>query len=281
MVISKFAFLVVTLFWVGGQCWSVCPVNTCSYRISSISVYNEVAMTSGEGSLGGKNLGKSFVSGPLRDAAMALHTRDQAPREGKAPAQRPVSNWKPGRGEYLLFLRDSFEVYEAFEDIINDTKDFEALRDTGLERTSALKKDFQWFKSQYNIQTPQCGQPGEAYATFLRNLAKEGEAEAGGESSASNWKPKFICHYYNHYFAHTAGGRMIGKKMGDMLLDSHTLEFYKWESCDVRKAMEAVKGTIDEMAEGWGEEEREECLRETKNTFKYAGGLLSYMRGPV
>lgn len=23
----------------------------------------------------------------------------------------------------------------------------------------------------------------------------------------------FICHYYNYYFAHTAGGRMIGKKV--------------------------------------------------------------------
>lgn len=39
--------------------------------------------------------------------------------------------------------------------------------------------------------------------------------------------PAFVCHYYNHYFAHTAGGRMIGKKMAAMLLDGHELHFYQ------------------------------------------------------
>lgn len=28
--------------------------------------------------------------------------------------------------------------------------------------------------------------------------------------------PGFMCHYYNHYFAHTAGGRMIGRKVSEM-----------------------------------------------------------------
>jgi hypothetical protein len=30
---------------------------------------------------------------------------------------------------------------------------------------------------------------------------------------ATNDPPAFICHYYNTYFAHTAGGRMIGNKV--------------------------------------------------------------------
>lgn len=42
--------------------------------------------------------------------------------------------------------------------------------------------------------------PGLAYAQLLRGLA------------ASD-PPAFICHYYNYYFAHTAGGRMIGSKV--------------------------------------------------------------------
>ena len=46
--------------------------------------------------------------------------------------------------------------------------------------------------------------------------------------------PKFMCHYYNHYFAHTAGGRMIGRRMADNLLDSTTLKFYQWEGGDVK-----------------------------------------------
>ncbi len=39
--------------------------------------------------------------------------------------------------------------------------------------------------------------------------------------------PVFMCHFYNIYFAHTAGGRMIGTKIASMLLDSWELNFYK------------------------------------------------------
>lgn len=40
-------------------------------------------------------------------AAMKLHTRDQAPKEGQQPAEKPVAKWEPGRAEYLQFLVDS------------------------------------------------------------------------------------------------------------------------------------------------------------------------------
>ena len=39
--------------------------------------------------------------------------------------------------------------------------------------------------------------------------------------------PAFLCHYYNVYFAHTAGGRMIGAKVASMILDGQELAFYK------------------------------------------------------
>ena len=39
--------------------------------------------------------------------------------------------------------------------------------------------------------------------------------------------PAFLCHFYNIYFAHTAGGRMIGAKVASMILDSRELNFYK------------------------------------------------------
>lgn len=39
-----------------------------------------------------------------------------------------------------------------------------------------------------------------AYSRLLKELA-------------ANDPPAFICHYYNFYFAHTAGGRMIGNKV--------------------------------------------------------------------
>ena len=47
--------------------------------------------------------------------------------------------------------------------------------------------------------------------------------------------PVFLCHFYNIYFAHTAGGRLIGAKVAQMILDSKDLAFYKvspGSSCD-------------------------------------------------
>ena len=38
---------------------------------------------------------------------MKLHTRDQSPKEGQQPAEKPVAKWEPGRAEYLQFLVDS------------------------------------------------------------------------------------------------------------------------------------------------------------------------------
>lgn len=57
---------------------------------------------------------------------------------------------------------------------------------------------------------------------------------------AVNDPPTFICHFYNFYFAHTAGGRMIGKKMSDTLLDGAKLKFYEWEG-DVQEHLDNVR----------------------------------------
>jgi len=69
--------------------------------------------------------------------------------------------------------------------------------------------------------------PGMTYARMVADLA-------------ATDPPTFICHYYNFYFAHTAGGRMIGKKMSEMLLDSVTLRFYQWEG-DVQVHLDKVR----------------------------------------
>lgn len=73
---------------------------------------------------------------------------------------------------------------------------------TGLERTAALEGDVQWLQQQYNLAPPEikADGPGMQYAEHLRQLA-------------ANDPQYFICHYYNFYFAHTAGGRMIGSKV--------------------------------------------------------------------
>ena len=206
----------------------------------------------------------SFVQTEMRGAAMALHTRDQAPKEGKQPAQKPVSSWQPGRAEYLQFLVDSREVYSTLEHIVETNQIFSSFANSGLERSDALTKDIAWFVEQ-GVPEPPVAEYGLSYSAFLKAMVEEGRNE------------EFVCHFYNFYFAHTAGGRMIGKRcvlsaiplyrvacivvctspaqcvhivmgvltllapgdrsMSQMLLDGRTLEFYQWHSGNVDKEL--------------------------------------------
>lgn len=72
-------------------------------------------------------------------------------------------------------------------------------RNTGLERSEKLAKDLEWFKEQGHT-IPEPSSPGVKYAQCLKELSEK-DPQA------------FLCHFYNVYFAHTAGGRMIGKKV--------------------------------------------------------------------
>lgn len=82
---------------------------------------------------------------------------------------------------------------------------------TGLERSESLAKDLEWFKEQGHI-IPAPSSPGLSYAQYLEELS-ENDPQA------------FICHFYNIYFAHTAGGRMIGKKVLFFFL-FHTIDSF-------------------------------------------------------
>ncbi len=123
--------------------------------------------------------------------------------------------------------------------------------------------------TQYDstLVVPECGKGGKEYAALLTQLA-------------TTSVPRFMCHFYNHYFAHTAGGRMIGKKMAEKLLENNVLKFYEWEG-DVKALLDAVRQTMDDMADGWTAEERQACLEETAATFRSGGSLMVYMRPPA
>jgi hypothetical protein len=90
--------------------------------------------------------------------------------------------------------------------------------------------------------------------------------------------PGFLCHWYNVYFAHTAGGRMIGTKVASMILDGASLAFYEWEG-DLATHMAAVRDAINDVAEGWSRAEKDRCLEETGLSFKYSGELLRLIMG--
>jgi hypothetical protein len=49
----------------------------------------------------------------------------------------------------------------------------------------------------------------------------------------------FLCHFYNIYFAHSAGGRMIGKKVSEMCLDGAQLQFYQYDG-ELKELLEKV-----------------------------------------
>lgn len=145
---------------------------------------------------------------------MKLHTRKQAPKEGQKEEQQPSQRepYTPTRADYLAFLVDSQHVYQTMEDIVNEKEELASFRNTGLERVERLERDIEFLVQEYELRRPAVGQAGQDYATLLQEI---------------NSIPEFVCHFYNHYFAHTAGGRMIGKQMSAMLLEKKTLEFYK------------------------------------------------------
>jgi len=236
----------------------------------------------------------SFINGPLRRAAMKLHTRDQA-KEGEQPAQTPFTKWAPGLADFMQFLVDSKHVFETLERCVNETAELKALRGSGLERTAALDRDVRYLlELDPSLSVPPVGQPGRAYAELLLSKLDEGI-------------PVFMNHYYNTYFAHSAGGRMIGRRMCDTLLGGHLLHFYRWEQPDTHTATEnhhhheqghhasgsgsgdrsviegllaGVREKIDRMALSWTEEEKQKCIDETPNAFRYGGGLLSHLAKP-
>ncbi|XP_022731610.1 heme oxygenase 1, chloroplastic isoform X2 [Durio zibethinus] len=146
---------------------------------------------------------KGFVE-EMRFVAMKLHTREQAKegeKEVKEPEERAVGKWEPRVDGYLKFLVDSKLVYDTLEGIIDKAAfpSYAEFRNTGLERSEKLAKDLQWFKEQ-GYAIPEPSSPGVTYAVYLKELSEK-DPQA------------FICHFYNIYFAHSAGGRMIGKKL--------------------------------------------------------------------
>eukprot|EP00238_Polyblepharides_amylifera_P008170 CAMPEP_0196584734 /NCGR_PEP_ID=MMETSP1081-20130531/48288_1 /TAXON_ID=36882 /ORGANISM="Pyramimonas amylifera, Strain CCMP720" /LENGTH=205 /DNA_ID=CAMNT_0041906053 /DNA_START=378 /DNA_END=995 /DNA_ORIENTATION=- len=204
---------------------------------------------------------------------MRLHTKDQAPKEGKSepkPEEKPMAQWQPTREGYLQFLSESKAVYQAMEDIMmrasNDS--YKAFQGTGLERSAALEKDIAWFKETYDLEPAELAEDGcgRQYAKLLVRLAEDDP-------------PAFICHFYNVYFAHSAGGRMIGKKMSESLISGAELEFYQYGGAELKELLDGVRDALNLTAESWTREQKDHCLEETEMSFKYSGQILRTIFG--
>ncbi|CAA6666410.1 unnamed protein product [Spirodela intermedia] len=203
---------------------------------------------------------KGFVE-EMRFVAMRLHTRDQAKEGEKESDAQPIGKWQPSIDGYLRFLVDSKLVYDTLNSILEKAvyPSYAEFRNTGLERSESLAKDLEWFKSQGHV-IPEPSSPGTSYAKYLEEL--------------SDTDPQaFICHFYNIYFAHSAGGRMIGKKVAEKILDGRELEFYKWDG-DLSQLLQNVREKLNAVATGWSREEKDHCLDETEKSFKCSGEIL-------
>ncbi|KMZ69279.1 Heme oxygenase (biliverdin-producing) [Zostera marina] len=205
---------------------------------------------------------KMFVD-EMRSVAMKLHTKDQAKEGGRksSSSNKPIGKLQPSVEGYLKFLVDSKIVYDTLESIVQNSANpsYAKFKNTGLERSEKLVKDLEWFK-KLGHTIPEPSSPGTNYARYLEQLSETDP-------------PGFICHFYNVYFAHSAGGRMIGKKVAGMILDDKELEFYKWDG-DLKELLQHVRDDINEIANSWSREEKDHCLEQTAMSFECSGEIL-------
>lgn len=252
---------IATSLWLGTNClvasFTPTVVKYDSQFPSSLVMSASVDTTAERG---------SFIETELRAAAMKLHTRSQAPKEGEAPERVQREPYVPTRDDYMAFLVDSQHVYQAIEDVVADTEQLAVFRNSPLDRVKALEKDIDLMEKEYCLKKPDVGNAGQDYAEHIRKLGKDGSVN------------EFLCHYYNFYFAHTAGGRMIGKQMSTLLLDKKTLEFYKWDG-NINEIKDRVKNDIEELVADWSPEERKRCTDETAAAFRGGGSLNMYLAG--
>lgn len=214
----------------------------------------------------------SFIATELRGAAMKLHTKMQAPKEGQAKeAPKPREPYTPTHLDYLKFLVDSQYVYQTFENVLQNDDlqpELTPFLNTGLERAHRLEEDIAFISSEYDVERPEVGDKGKTYGDLMASIAAKGK----------DGIPEFMCHYYNYYFAHTAGGRMIGKQMAALLLEKKTLEFYKWDG-NVNEIKDTVKSSIEEIAATWSREQKDQCVDATAAAFMGGGGINAYLSG--
>ncbi|XP_066378561.1 heme oxygenase 1, chloroplastic-like [Miscanthus floridulus] len=215
----------------------------------------------------GDEVGTPFME-EMRAAAMRLHSRDQAARDGKkeaqAPMEPPIAKWQPTVEGYLRFLVDSKLVFETLEAIVDRAAIpwYAEFRDTGLERSEPLGKDLEWFRQQGHA-IPEPSAPGITYASFLEELSEK-DPQA------------FVCHFYNVYFAHTAGGRIIGEKVAEKTNLQKELEFYEWEG-DLSQMQQNVRARLNRVASGWPRAEKNRCLGEMEKAFTYSVDIRRHM----
>ncbi|KAH9624624.1 hypothetical protein KSS87_000779, partial [Heliosperma pusillum] len=155
------------------------------------------------------------------------------------------SSWQPSLDGFLKYLVDSKLVFDVIEDAY--------FRKTGLERSESLARDLKWFRQQ-NMLIPEPSSPGISYAAYLKELSQKSA-------------PLFLCHFYNSYFSHIAGGQVIAKQVAEKLLGEKELDFYKWDN-DAQELLKDVREKLNRLGEHWSRDDKNKCLKEATKSFR-------------
>ncbi|KAF3948169.1 hypothetical protein CMV_025799, partial [Castanea mollissima] len=149
-----------------------------------------------------------FVAMRLRNVKGKKYTKDSLGEDEEEDDNLASDNdgddggvtWQPSMEGFLNYLVDSKLVFNTVERIVDESSHvaYAYFRKTGLERSEALEKDLEWLRQQ-GFVIPEPSGPGISYAKYLGELS---------EKSA----PLFMCHFYNIYFSHIAGGQVIARQ---------------------------------------------------------------------
>ncbi|KAK4490359.1 hypothetical protein RD792_001035, partial [Penstemon davidsonii] len=144
--------------------------------------------------------------------------------------------WQPSVEGFLKYMVDSELVFSTVERIVDESSDvsYVYFRKTGLERSECFSRDLEWFREQGHV-IPEPSSPGVTYAQYLKELAEKSP-------------PLFLCHFYNIYFSHIAGGQVIAKQVSKKLLEGRELEFYRWEG-DAEDLLRGVRQNLNALGE--------------------------------
>ncbi|KAL0392036.1 UNVERIFIED_CONTAM: putative inactive heme oxygenase 2, chloroplastic [Sesamum radiatum] len=152
-------------------------------------------------------------------------------------------------------------VFSTVERIVDESSDvsYVYFRKTGLERSDCISRDLKWLSEQGNV-IPEPSNPGITYVQYLEELAEK-------------TPPLFLCHFYNIYFSHIAGGQVIAKQVSRKLLEGRELEFYQWEG-DAEELLRGVREKLNALGEHWSRDEKNKCLREATKAFRFLGQIV-------
>ncbi|XP_047958666.1 probable inactive heme oxygenase 2, chloroplastic isoform X1 [Salvia hispanica] len=175
--------------------------------------------------------------------------------------------WQPSIEGFMKFLVDSRLVFSTVERIVDESTDvsYVYFRRTGLERSDCILRDLEWLREQGH-EIPEPSNPGVNYVKYLEDLADKSP-------------PLFLCHFYNIYFSHIAGGQVISRQIqtryqvSDMLFDGRELEIYKWDG-DAEELLKGVREKLNALGEHWSRDEKTRCLRETTKAFRFLGQIV-------